>query len=437
MTNLIGGILPFWGDDDRFVGTNGDSDATQLRANRRRPMKRAGLAVLAAVGCCLAWGSAQAVQAEQFRYQYVPLDPTVPDGFLFFDPVKITNDERVYGNTSACDLDGCVTSVAVYSNGTTTILHEGIAFDANERGTVGGFVILDPEQFTVQAALFTASEVTLIPPLPNELQSAVFGLTDSGIALVWSVDATTFDQTYYLYEAGNVTPLDFGSGYAPRGINNRGLIAGTVFGPFGPGPNGTFRAFRFTPASGVTLLEPVPPDPHSWGLGIRSNGDVLGYSFVSGALERIGFWRGSVFHTWFVEGTPEFPTVSNSLLWNEQGLIVITLTTDLNSYLVPRPGVRINLADLTEDLPRWTWIWGLNDTGDMIGFGGSSSFNIEESFLLRRVSPGSVATVASASDEAREAARERRHAAHGLLPTPMEASILRGPGRGLRKDRHQ
>jgi hypothetical protein len=40
----------------------------------------------------------------------------------------------------------------------------------------------------------------------------------------------------------------------------------------------------------------------------------------------------------FVEGTPEFPTVSNRLIWNEDGLIVISFTTDGNTYLVPSPG---------------------------------------------------------------------------------------------------
>jgi len=69
---------------------------------------------------------------------------------------------------------------------------------------------------------------------------------------------------------------------------------------------------------------------------------VLGYSFVPFGLERIGVWnRYANFQTVFVEGTPAFPTVSNKLLWNKKGLIVITNThsRDLNSYIVPRPNV--------------------------------------------------------------------------------------------------
>jgi hypothetical protein len=59
-----------------------------------------------------------------------------------------------------------------------------LALTANNRGTVGGFVELDPNLGTSQAALFTRSEVELIPPLPDETSSAVDLLTDSGIAFV-------------------------------------------------------------------------------------------------------------------------------------------------------------------------------------------------------------------------------------------------------------
>ena len=50
---------------------------------------------------------------------------------------------------------------------------------------------------------------------------------------------------------------------------------------------------------------------------------------------------------------------------------MITDTTDLNSYLVPRPGVRLKLADLTKGpLPAWTEIIDINNSGDLIGVGG-------------------------------------------------------------------
>src|SRR5262249_27393828 len=154
------------------------------------------------------------------------------------------------------------------------------------------------------------------------------------------------------------------------------------------------RAFRFDPSTGnATLLDPLPTESLSWGIGINSRGDVLGYSFVSAGLERIGVWdRGGNFTTYFVEGTVQFPTISNGLVFNDNNLIVITNVSSPvselgNSYLVPKPGVRLNLADLVEDLPvggDLAVISDMNERGSMIG---SSSFG--SSFLLERVGGGS------------------------------------------------
>ena len=65
--------------------------------------------------------------------------------------------------------------------------------------------------------------------------------------------------------------------------------------------------------SGITtLLHPLYTEPEAWALGINDRGDVLGYSFIPGATERIGVWDASGhFSTRFVEGTPEVPTISN------------------------------------------------------------------------------------------------------------------------------
>jgi hypothetical protein len=91
----------------------------------------------------------------------------------------------------------------------------------------------------------------------------------------------------------------------------------------------------------------VAPDPHSWGQALNRHGEVLGYSFIFDGIERIGKWdRRDRFQVSFIEGTPEFPTISNRLIWNEAGLIVISFTDDGNTYLVPTPGTRLNLADL-------------------------------------------------------------------------------------------
>jgi hypothetical protein len=263
------------------------------------------------------------------------------------------------------------------------VLHAGIVYDVADDGTVGGSVVVDPVNFLEQAAIFRGShQVEVIPRLPGELTSHVRRLATSGLALVESVDATTFVSTYYLRERGRIERLDLGQNQVLfLDMNDAGIVAGTS-APLG-GSN--MRAFRLAPSQGaITLLAPLPTDPDSWGLAINQCGDVLGYSFIPGAIERIGIWRRGVFDTLFVEGTPETPTISNRLLWNKAGLVVITDTNDLGSYLVPAPGVRRDLRELADVVPPWTLITGVNDDGDLIGEGGTARFSIDETFLLRR-----------------------------------------------------
>jgi hypothetical protein len=205
------------------------------------------------------------------------------------------------------------------------------------------------------------------------------------VALVTSSDA--FGQTTYLYKHGRTTPLDFGlPGAQPFDflhLNNRGIISGTAG-----------RGFRFDTRTGkTTQLDPLPTEPEAWALDINNRVDVLGYSFVSGGLERIGVWdRHGEFRTYFVEGTPEFPTISNRLLFNDNNVIVITRVSNPpsergNSYLVPKPGVRLNLADLVENLPAGqnpNFILDINNHGNMIGY-STRDFSIQDVFLLERI----------------------------------------------------
>jgi hypothetical protein len=330
-------------------------------------------------------------KGEEFRYRYVSLDDAalgLDPSSSFFDPIAIVDSGRIYGTLYTCT-DVCLGQVAFYAHGTLTALQPGIAHAANNEGGIGGSVLIDPENFIEQAALFHGDQVEVIAPQPGEFTSFVNRLSDSGKALIVSYDAS-FRPTYVLSSKGQTTPLDFGPTVTNPSfvrINNKGIISGTegldLF-------NGA-RGFRFDPRKGeTTLLNPLQAEPSAWGVGINNRGDVLGYSFVSGKTERIGVWNGKgEFKTYFVEGTPEFPTVSNSLIFNDNNLIVITLVSSpaseryKTSYLVPKPGVRLNLADLVENLPlgrNLSDILDINNHGDMIGidiFGGV--------FLLERI----------------------------------------------------
>jgi hypothetical protein len=335
---------------------------------------------------------AVAGQAQEFRYRYVSLDQiALPPPFTFFFPAAIQDSGRVYG--SVCD-DLCSDPhIAFYKDGTLTVLQASSGFFAgpvNAGGTVGGSVLVDPINFIVQAALFRGDVVTLIPPQPGEVFAFVVALNDKDTALVESDDATG-RRTFVLYSKGSTTPLDFGPTVKDpvifcciRHINNRGIIAGRE----GPSFNGA-RGFRFDPRTGKTmLLNPFAGDPTetlAWGLGINTRGDVLGYSFTVGVKpfhERIGVWdsKGD-FKTYIVETIS-----SNRLLFNDNNLIVITLflgsLSSHTSYLVPTPGVRLNLADLVGNLPPGQDLFSItdmNNKGDMIG----SSFQ-NNNFLLQR-----------------------------------------------------
>ncbi|SDY61292.1 hypothetical protein [Nitrosomonas sp. Nm58] len=210
-----------------------------------------------------------------------------------------------------------------------------------------------------------------------------------------------FNTTAVLYDKGKVTPLDFGpdiSSAFSLGMNNQGIISGNTFIE-GLG----FRGFRFDPRTGLaTLLHPLPTEPHSLVVGINNRGDVLGYSIffsdIERGIERIGVWdKEGVFHTYFVEGTPEFPTLSNDLKFNDNNLIVITqvwspTSESGNSYLVPSPSVRLNLADLVVDMPpehgSLRYVQAINNHGNIIGSSVGPDFLTSFNFLLERTGAG-------------------------------------------------
>ena len=93
---------------------------------------------LVVLGVCCVGGhpfglSAGEARADSLRYRYVSLDEATPPGFAFFSPGALTNSGRVYGTAFACGDTACVPYVAVYRDGTTTVISEqqGVA----RRGT--------------------------------------------------------------------------------------------------------------------------------------------------------------------------------------------------------------------------------------------------------------------------------------------------------------
>ena len=162
-------------------------------------------------------------------------------------------------------------------------------------------------------------------------------------------------------------------------INDHAQLTGIQFTT----PN---RAYRFDArAQTTTILQPVAPDPESWGFALNRQGEVLGTSFnFDGTIQRIGKWnRKNEFETSLIGGTanPEFPVITNNLNWNERGLIVLSNTDDGNAYLVPSPGVRLNLADLVKNGPvaSFLQVIDVNERADIVASGGEGMV-----FLFRR-----------------------------------------------------
>lgn len=356
---------------------------------------------IAAVGAKSVAGRAAsaAPKAAASLYRFIAPDAFLPPDILFFDVSAVINDGRVFGTAWELNGDFLLPHVAVLQRGKMTLLQDGMANVANQRGTIGGVIFPDTETLAEQAALFRGDKVVPIPRLDGEVSSKVLALTDRDGALVESCDDQGRCQDV-LYKDGKFTPITYDLGPDARQIRNRtmngqGIIAGTVLYCFDiQCDSNKRRGFRLDPRTGaIAVLNPLPTEPDSEAWDINSSGEVLGYSFVGGALERIGVWdKNNKFHVYFVEGTESIPTVSNRLLFNDNKLIVITAVSqppdeeDRTSYLVTKPGVRANLADLVKDLPAGEpalgHILGLNDEGDLVGF---ASFSNAVSFFLQRI----------------------------------------------------
>ncbi len=330
-------------------------------------------------------------EAHSFRYQYVPLDEAVPTGFLSFDPATIDDQGRIFGTAYAQPCDpNCRPSAAVYESGTITILHAQATDRATDgMGTSGGGVVTGIDannSLLLQAAFFRGSNVQRIPRRPGEVSSVILKMTHAGVPLVISIDSQGI-ASYYIYNNGRVIPVDFGPDAGVRfavDMNNGRIISASIYSISA----NAYRGVRINPRTGeVAELDPLQTEPDSWALDINNRGQVLGYSFVFSGTERIGIWgQGDRFHTYFVEGTSQHPQISNRLIFNDDDLIVVSVMSTIprTSYLVPAPGVRLDLADLTQNLPSTgdpLWLSReVNNSGDIIGRGLDG-----HSFLLKRI----------------------------------------------------
>lgn len=358
--------------------------------------------------------------AKEFKYRYIDIyNVSAPDGYRYFWPVWLNNLGEIAGVTYKCDGTSCIDYVAIYKNGHLRALQPGDTLTGNDRGTSGGY-ITDQNTANVQAALFRGHDhLTIIPEPPGDPFSFVYSLNNQNHAIV--VGSTGLQY----YSNGHTTELNFGpqlpNASIPRfpKLNDSDAIAVTNTTGFV-----NDRAFRFNVRTGMSrVLDPVQPDTQSWGMAVNNGGYVLGYSFVSVAPyhERIGIWdRFGHFTTYYDE------TINTDFLaFNDQNQILQPVQGE-GAYLLPRPGVRLNLADLVEDLPPGTELDSavqINNRGDI--FGTFPSF-----FLLKRICTSEDESEANAMAEAAALAPHRDSAAateflklHPQLRLPAQRAL--------------
>lgn len=307
------------------------------------------------------------LSSNELRYEQQNIT-TAPGVLDFWIPAGISNPGDVFGTGYACTDDFSACSFQILrvdeAGHFSVVAEDAAASDVNARGEVGGCIILDDLGFLAQAAVFDRhARVDLVPPRPGEVTSCVNHLSDAGTAVVTSVDELS-EATAYVLRHGEVTLISVPNRLTVDDVNDRGVVVGRLATDAGQ------RGYSFDSRTRTTVAhEPLLMDADAWALGVNRRGEVLGYSFVFNGRERIGVWnRRNEFETYFVEGTLEYPTISNRLIWNEPGLIVVSETTDGNTYLIPEPGVRLNLQELVQDgtVPPTLSALAINDRGDFV-----------------------------------------------------------------------
>ncbi len=312
--------------------------------------------------------------ANEFRYRYIDLNGISVPGYSFFLPAWMNDSGEIAGTVYKCDPTSCTDDhVAIYKNGKVTPLQPGDASTFNNKGTIGGY-LFDPDTSVYQAALFNGkNNITLIPEPPTQSFSIVSTVNDNNDAIV-----VTFNRLQF-YSNGTTIPVTFGPDIPSpllsrfTNINNHDLIAGTNSTGFEDD-----RAFRSNARTGVgRLLDPVASDTLSWGIAINAVDNVLGYSFITGSPyhERIGIWdRLGHFKTYYKE------TINTDFLAFNDRNQILQPVSGKGAYLYPRPGLRLNLADLVENLPDGITLDSavqINKRGDIFGF--------VPNFLLKRI----------------------------------------------------
>jgi hypothetical protein len=326
-------------------------------------------------------------EAQDYTYHYESLtNLSLPSGVSAFAPWRIDDRGRVHG--TAFDADGVEPHVAVYADGVLTVRQEGTVSSTSPRGLVGGTVGVHPEP--TQAALFRGDRTTLFPAIGGVQGNDVIAVNDADLALVWYADTEEMNRNTYRLFRRNRSVFEYrlptGSDCSPCwDVNTASVVAGTASLP----SVNAFRALRFEKLNKEPkAFKPPAPYKHSTSFGISEDGTIGVMAFnIPGTAASYGLWDEKGKFTKYFEGAI-YQTVLSEKNW-----IVLTASddaTDVDSYIVPRPGQRKNLEDLIdnpEDLEGpLSQILAINRRGDMLGYGKCDVIPCPV-YVLRRVPP--------------------------------------------------
>jgi len=205
--------------------------------------------------------------------------------FFTFDPpgstattvAGINNSGQIVGRyTDASGSHGFLRTGANYTNIDVPGANAGSTFAAgiNSAGQIVGWYSVGsaPHGFlrSTDGSTFTTIDV---PNMPLGLPvNALYGINDKGeiVGIGWSAGPVT--DGFLRSADGTITPLQFGSTAAPRGINNSGTIAGYFVRGGSPGLR---RGFVRSPDGVYTPID-VPGIEGDQLTGINNQGQVTG-----------------------------------------------------------------------------------------------------------------------------------------------------------------
>jgi hypothetical protein len=324
-----------------------------------------------------------AVDGQTLHYEWRDLSHYAPLGLT-------ANRELIAYTLDGCP-DDCEYDLLKFDlDGNTTLLaRDFLPRCMNERGDVGGGVMVrepDGELMPHAAIVHADGQLEVLPPPPDEFNSSVDRISDGGTVLVAGnrSDPTPQALTWFwnVLMDGETFPiaLDRHGSDQIIGINDRGELAGTS-NVTGGGP---LTAFRYDARSNTkTSLGVTMCDPATRSSAINQRGDILGQFYPDFRHVEIGTWNEA--NQFTVQSAPVNAfganTITNQLVWNEAGLIIFSWTDDGHTYLIPRPGERLDLASLVGGctLPPNLIVDSVNEHGDFLAW--SSRNNTFHVFL--------------------------------------------------------